>query len=180
MREGWTRNVGHCWRSKNKLINDVLLWTPTHGHTSVDWAARIHLQLCANTGWCQEELPGAKMMGTDRDKEKHYQPQPEVKLAVPNFLHWELLYQLHFQLAAITDRIYLSESTDNLNQKPNFEAFFKIKRFVFIKHYIVGNSNSCFVLCYDFWGKESILLRGQIKNDLFKWFLCTGICYSLL
>ena len=27
-----TRYAGHCWRSKDKLISDVLLWTPTHGH----------------------------------------------------------------------------------------------------------------------------------------------------
>ena len=23
-----TRHAGHCWRSRDKLINDVLLWTP--------------------------------------------------------------------------------------------------------------------------------------------------------
>ena len=26
------RNAGHCWRSRDELISDVLLWTPTHGH----------------------------------------------------------------------------------------------------------------------------------------------------
>ena len=26
-----TGHAGHCWRSKDKLINDVLLWTPSHG-----------------------------------------------------------------------------------------------------------------------------------------------------
>ena len=26
-----TRHVGHCWRSRDKLISDVLLWTPSHG-----------------------------------------------------------------------------------------------------------------------------------------------------
>ena len=25
-----TRHAGHCWRSRNELISDVLLWTPTH------------------------------------------------------------------------------------------------------------------------------------------------------
>ena len=25
----WTRHAGHCWRSKDELISDVLLWTPT-------------------------------------------------------------------------------------------------------------------------------------------------------
>ena len=26
-----TRHAGHCWRSKDKLISDVLLWTPAYG-----------------------------------------------------------------------------------------------------------------------------------------------------
>ena len=24
-----------CWRSKDELISDVLLWTPTHGYSNV-------------------------------------------------------------------------------------------------------------------------------------------------
>ena len=26
-----TRHAGHCWRSRDELISDVFLWTPTHG-----------------------------------------------------------------------------------------------------------------------------------------------------
>ena len=26
-----TRHAGHCWRSKDELISDKLLWTPSHG-----------------------------------------------------------------------------------------------------------------------------------------------------
>ena len=26
-----SRNAGHCWRSRDELISDVLLWTPSHG-----------------------------------------------------------------------------------------------------------------------------------------------------
>ncbi len=26
-----TRHAGHCWRSRDELIRDVLSWTPTHG-----------------------------------------------------------------------------------------------------------------------------------------------------
>ena len=26
-----TRHAGYCWRSRDELIRDVLLWTPTHG-----------------------------------------------------------------------------------------------------------------------------------------------------
>ena len=30
-----TRHAGHCWRSRDELIRDVLLWTPTHGRAKV-------------------------------------------------------------------------------------------------------------------------------------------------
>ena len=26
-----TRHAGHCWRSRDELISDVLLWIPTYG-----------------------------------------------------------------------------------------------------------------------------------------------------
>ena len=39
-----TRHAGHCWRSKDKLISDVLLWTPSHGQAKVEQAARTYLQ----------------------------------------------------------------------------------------------------------------------------------------
>ena len=28
-----TRHAGHCWRSRDELISDVLLWTPVYGQT---------------------------------------------------------------------------------------------------------------------------------------------------
>ena len=31
-----TRHAGHCWRSKDNLISDVLLWTPTYGQKKQD------------------------------------------------------------------------------------------------------------------------------------------------
>ena len=30
------RHAGHCWRSRDELISDVLLWTPTHGRAKQD------------------------------------------------------------------------------------------------------------------------------------------------
>ena len=37
-----TRHAGLCWRSKDELISDTLLWTPTHGRTSVGQSVRIY------------------------------------------------------------------------------------------------------------------------------------------
>ena len=31
-----TRHAGHCWRRKDELISDVLLWTPTYGQANQD------------------------------------------------------------------------------------------------------------------------------------------------
>ena len=46
-----TRHAGHCWRSRDKLISDVLLWTPSHGWAKAEWPARTYIQqLCEDTG----------------------------------------------------------------------------------------------------------------------------------
>ena len=37
-----TRHVGHCWRSKDELICDVLLWTPSHGRAEAGRPARTY------------------------------------------------------------------------------------------------------------------------------------------
>ena len=35
-----TRHTGHCWRSRDELISDVLLWTPTYGRAKAGRPAR--------------------------------------------------------------------------------------------------------------------------------------------
>ena len=35
-----TRHAGHCWRSGDKLINNILLWTPSHGRSNAGRSAR--------------------------------------------------------------------------------------------------------------------------------------------
>ena len=56
----WTRHAGHCWRSRDKLIRDVLLWTPTHGRAKAGRPARTYIQqLCEDTECCPEDLPRA-------------------------------------------------------------------------------------------------------------------------
>ena len=55
-----TRHAGHCWRSRDELIRDVLLWTPTHGRAKARRLARTYIQqLCEDTGCCPEDLPRA-------------------------------------------------------------------------------------------------------------------------
>ena len=61
-----TRHAGHCWRSRDELISDVLLWTPTHGRAKAGRPAWTYiLQLCEYTGCSPEDLPEAM---NDREK----------------------------------------------------------------------------------------------------------------
>ena len=57
---GRTRHVWHRWRSRDELISDVLLWTPSHGRAKSGRPARTYIQqLCANIGCSLEDLPKA-------------------------------------------------------------------------------------------------------------------------
>ena len=55
-----TRHAGHCWRSRDELISDVLLWTPTYGRAKAGRPARTYIQqLCEDTGCRSKDLPEA-------------------------------------------------------------------------------------------------------------------------
>ena len=61
-----TRHAGHCWRSRDELISDVLLWTPTYGRAKAGRPARTYIQqLCEDTGCSLEDLREAM---NDREK----------------------------------------------------------------------------------------------------------------
>ena len=60
------RHAGHSWRSKDELVSDVLLWTPTYGQAKAGRPARTYLQqLCEDKGCNPEDLPEAM---NDREK----------------------------------------------------------------------------------------------------------------
>ena len=59
-----TRHAGHCWRSRDELISDVLLWTPTYGREKAGPPART----------CDpDDLPEAM---NDREKWRESQGYP--------------------------------------------------------------------------------------------------------
>ena len=61
-----SRHAGHCWRSRDKLISDVLLWNPTYGRAKAGRPARTCIQLlCEDTRYNPEDLPEAMY---DREK----------------------------------------------------------------------------------------------------------------
>ena len=55
-----TRHAGHCWRSKDEIVSDVLLWTPAYSQSKAGRPARTFIQqLCDDTGCNPEDLPEA-------------------------------------------------------------------------------------------------------------------------
>ena len=60
------RHAGHCWTSKDELISDILLWTPSRKRARAEQPARTYLQqLGTDTGCSMENLPEAM---DNRDK----------------------------------------------------------------------------------------------------------------
>ena len=59
-------HAGHCWRSRDELIGDALLWTPTYGPAKAGRPARTYIQqLCEDMGYSPEDMPEAM---NDREK----------------------------------------------------------------------------------------------------------------
>ena len=55
-----TRHAGHCWRSNDELIRDVLLWNPSHGRAKEGRLDRTYRQqLCEDTRCSLEDQPKA-------------------------------------------------------------------------------------------------------------------------
>ena len=64
-----TRHAGHCWRSKDDLISDVLLWTPAYGQAKAGRPARTYIQqLCEDM--CSPEGQPEAMNDWDKWRER--------------------------------------------------------------------------------------------------------------
>ena len=80
------RHAGHCWRSRDELISDVLLWTPTHGRAKAGWPARTYIQeLCEDTGCCLEDLSE-----TMNDREKWQERIRDIRASSTTWWWWLL------------------------------------------------------------------------------------------
>ena len=79
-----TRHAGHCWRSRDELIRDVLLWIPTHGRAKAGRPARTYIQqLCEDTGCCPEDLPRAM-----NDREEWRERVRDIRAAITIWWWW--------------------------------------------------------------------------------------------
>ena len=53
-----TRHAGHCCRSRDELISDILQWTPLHGWVKAERPDQTYIQqLCEDTGCSPDYLP---------------------------------------------------------------------------------------------------------------------------
>ena len=103
-----TRHAGHCWRSKDELISDVLLWTPAHGCARVGRPARTYIQqLCEDTGCNPEDLPEAM-----NDREKWRETVRDIRAGGATWWWWwyifDVLWKLCIQLVLIKTMIHTS------------------------------------------------------------------------
>ena len=60
------RHAGHCWRSRDELISDILQWTPRYDRANAGRPAGTYIQqLCEDMRCSPEDLPEAM---NDREK----------------------------------------------------------------------------------------------------------------
>ena len=83
-----TRHAGHCWRSRDELISDVLLWTPTYGRAKAGRPARTYIQqLCEDTGCSPEDLAEAM-----NDREKWRERVRDIRASGTTWWWWWYLW----------------------------------------------------------------------------------------
>ena len=78
------RHAGHGWRSRDELISDVLLWTPTYGRAKAGRPARTYTQqLCEDTGCSPEDLQEAM-----NDREKRWERVRDIRASGTTWWWW--------------------------------------------------------------------------------------------
>ena len=119
-----TRHAGHCWRSRDELIRDVLLWIPTHGRAKAGRPARTYIQqLCEDTGCCPEDLPRAM-----NDREEWRERVRDIRAASTIWWWWWWWYIYKEDLALTNKQCLKCHKTQQI--KP--VAYYVIGRFVSI------------------------------------------------
>ena len=78
----------YIWRSKDEVISDVLLWTPTYGCAKVGRPARTYIQqLCEDTGCNPEDLTEAM-----NDREKWRERVRDIRAGGATWWWWWYIY----------------------------------------------------------------------------------------
>ena len=88
-----TRHAGHCWRSRDELISDVLWWTPTYGWAKAGRPAWTYIQqLCEDMECSSEDLPEAM-----NDREKWRERVRNIRASGTTWWWWfSMIYSIFF------------------------------------------------------------------------------------
>ena len=79
-----TRHAENCWRSRDELMRDVLLWTPTYGRAKAGWPARTYIQqLYEDTGCSPEDL-----LEVMNDREKCRERVRDIRVSGTTWWWW--------------------------------------------------------------------------------------------
>ena len=101
-----TRHAGHCWRSRDELISDVLLWTPTYGRTKAARPAWTYIQpLCEDTGCSPEDLPEEI-----NDREKWRERVRDIRATSTTWWWWQLLLIRTYNYSVFRYEAYIMSS----------------------------------------------------------------------
>ena len=93
-----TRHAGHCWKSKDELISDVLLWTPTYGRAKAGRPARTYIQqLCEDTGCNSEDLPEAM-----NDREKWRERVRDIRAGGTTWWWWYIYIYIYIYIRYVS------------------------------------------------------------------------------
>ena len=66
-----TRPAGHCWRSRDELISDVVLWTPAYGRAKAGRPARTYIQQRWTIGRSGERGSGISVLAERHDDDDY-------------------------------------------------------------------------------------------------------------
>ena len=108
-----TRHAGHCWRSRDELIRDVLLWTPTHGRAKATRPERIYIQqLCEDTGCFPEDLPRAM-----NDREEWRERVRDIRATSATLWWWYIYIYIY---------IYIYSSVNNKKKQCSQQRIYQM------------------------------------------------------
>ena len=109
---------GKCWgnvlpesRSRDELIRDVLLWTPTHGRAKAGRPARMYIQqLCEDTGCCPEDLTRAM-----NDREEWRERVRDIRAASTRWWWWWWWWWWNFTISLMYYILFFERSEKVIN-----------------------------------------------------------------
>ena len=121
------RHAGHCWRTRDELISDELLWTPSHGRAKAGRPARTYKQqLRVDTGRSIEDLPEAM------DDRKGCEGEPGISVLMA-WRWWWLLFDRNAR-NSIRKLLTINKNTWYITINYLYKVAWSCEYFLFINH----------------------------------------------